>query len=125
MDKVDDQNQTRETRISFGDDVEKGREGELETQLPQQQQQEPPPEYMEDLEDWQQRTPEPYTTMQVDTSYLKKKTSPTCKRVEKVFSVTVMLVFVCVVWALMSLPTLCHFAVICNTNPPSTVSVTQ
>ena len=71
--------------------------------------------------DWEQRTPAPYTTMQIDTSYLKK--NPTAlKKLNKIVGTTIMVLAVAVVWILMSLPSLCHFQVICSNTPSQQVS---
>ena len=124
MDKVDDetrQTQTQTVKISFADDASNLENGVVRfDQNASKTQEEVDPDSMAD---WEQRTPAaaPYTTMQVDTSYLKKKPAA-MKKLNKVIGTTVMVLAVAVVWILMSLPTLCHFQVICRNTPTSPVS---
>ena len=117
MDKIDDetQTQTQTAKISFADEA--GTELENGVNQDTSRTQEDP----NSMADWEQRTPAPYTTMQIDTSYLKK--NPTAlKKLNKIVGTTIMVLAVAVVWILMSLPSLCHFQVICSNTPSQQVS---
>lgn len=113
MDKVDDQSPIQKTKISFSEELSKLEKGD---DISQQQQEEADPESMAD---WEQRTP--YTTMQVDTSYLNKSGSASSKLNRPVF-VALMVISIALVWVLMSLPSLCHFEVICSRHASPQVS---
>lgn len=110
MDKVDDQIPEQKTKISFADEASRP---EKEDGTPQE---EVDPESMAD---WEQRTP--YTTMQVDASYLNKSGSKSSK-LSKLVSVALMLISIAIVWVLMMLPSLCHFEVICSRHASTQVS---
>ena len=104
MDKVDDETSPQKaTTISFADDTKQ--EVSVSVQV-----EEDDPECMDD---WEQRTSEPYTSMKVDVGYLKRKSTVTANLC-KATAIGITVFSIASVWVLMALPTLCHFQVICH-----------